>query len=110
METTEKAESAPDADTVVEQILYLVDFCRIEPEEATEQPADCINKAGFNVCEEEVVEEAVVAAPVAAKSAPKASEPEVVEQAPLTTQQRMDMKDAKAGTCYNRSGFETPCK
>jgi len=52
----------------------------------------CINTAGFNICE--VKEEVAV----------------VEEAAPLSTEARLEMKKAAAGTCFNRAGFVVDCK
>lgn len=62
-------------------------------------PAEgCINRAGFNICEE-----VKVAAPVDIVEEPQ-------EVAPLTTEAKASMKDMVAGTCFNRAGFVVDCK
>lgn len=68
---------------------------------STAEPAEgCINRAGFNVCEEEAASEAVAPVVAADVSAPTS----------LSTEEKMRLKDAKAGTCLNRAGFEVACQ
>ncbi len=66
------------------------------------EPAEgCLNRAGFNVCEEVKAVETVVAAPVAKKA----------EQVmPLSSAAKAEMKDMDAGTCFNRAGFVIACQ
>lgn len=70
----------------------------------TAEPAEgCINRAGFNVCEE-----VKVAAPAPAPVVEKVQE--VVEVAPISSEAKAAMKDMAAGTCFNRAGFVIDCK
>ncbi|ORU89569.1 MAG: hypothetical protein A6F71_01005 [Cycloclasticus sp. symbiont of Poecilosclerida sp. M] len=71
------------------------------PAKAAAPAAGCITRAGFNVCEEPKPVKAK--APVAKKKA----KPQVNS---LSTEERASMKKDKAGTCYNRAGFETACQ
>ena len=64
--------------------------------------SSCINRAGFNVCEEEVKEV------VKAKAAPVVEKIEEVR--PLTSEARQELKKAAVGTCFNRAGFAVDCK
>lgn len=65
---------------------------------AAEPAEGCINRAGFNVCEE--VKAVVAPAPVVM---------EAVKEMPLSTEARAMMKTKPAGTCFNRAGFEIAC-
>jgi len=58
----------------------------------------CINKAGFNVCEEE------------ANSAVTPTIDMAVEVMPMSTEDKMALKTKAAGTCFNRAGFEVACQ
>jgi len=62
----------------------------------------CINRAGFNTCEEKVVKRA---APVKTRMLKKA---EAVKT--LTTEDRLSLKNVEAGTCFNRAGFTIACQ
>ncbi len=68
---------------------------------SSEPDAGCVNRAGFNVCEEKVVKKMT---PV------KAAVVKVKETvAPLTTDDKISLKTVKAGTCFNRAGFVVDC-
>jgi len=58
----------------------------------------CINKAGFNVCEEET------------NSAVTPTIDMAVEVMPMSTEDKMALKTKAAGTCFNRAGFEVACQ
>ena len=68
---------------------------------SSEPDAGCVNRAGFNVCEEKVVKKMT---PV---KAAVATVKETV--APLTTDDKISLKTVKAGTCFNRAGFVVDC-
>ena len=71
------------------------------------EPADgCINRAGFNICEDKVTS---ITKPVPVPAA-VAMVKNTDQVRPLTTEARMRLKEAKAGTCFNRAGFEVACK
>jgi hypothetical protein len=71
------------------------------PVSSTEPAPGCVNRAGFNVCEEKVANKARVNAPAMGKA---------LEVAPMTTDARAQMKEMDAGTCFNRAGFVIACK
>ncbi|MBL4744433.1 MAG: hypothetical protein JKX87_07390 [Cycloclasticus sp.] len=62
----------------------------------------CINRAGFNVCEEAKLMVKAVKKVTMTKKAEKV--------APLSTEARIALKDMKAGTCFNRADFEIACQ
>ena len=60
----------------------------------------CINKAGFNICEE--------TSSAVPKVAPLGEAS--LESMPMSTLQKAALKNKPAGTCFNRAGFEVACQ
>ncbi|HIF17560.1 MAG TPA: hypothetical protein EYG50_03235 [Cycloclasticus sp.] len=77
---------------------------------ASNEPAPgCINRAGFNTCEEKKVERKTMARSAKSTSSVSKSTAEKSEGF-LSTEGKMKLKDMKAGTCFNRAGFVIACQ
>lgn len=88
---------------------YTGEFSSPSTPASTEPAAGCINRAGFNTCEEKVVERKVIPRSDKKTSSVSKASAKICESF-LSTEGKMKLKDVKAGTCFNRAGFVIDCQ